>query len=803
MARKLSEVQRIINSYTNNVNKINKEYEEKEKKASENIADIRKIELRLDRLKEELSNIDEKRMEEINSSIYEEGNKPIHQLSLKSEYEIKISETQSELDQKRTEMKKSQGEVIRELNESKQKRKQEIFDAENKAKKELTMKRSDLQNSIEKNKVNLELNKLDIEKAAIEMRSIKPQYKDGQDINEEERKKRTDKYNSLVQKGKKLLSENEFLKKEITLCDKALQKFKEIADKRVEGINKVLKRNSPEQVKSGKQDIKDSKTKSEKVSAKGQKKEETKSEVVKGEEETKEKNRTETDEVSTGGQQKGETKSEEAKGEEQSKEKNGTETDEVSTGGQQKEETKSEVVKGEEESKEKNGTETDEVSTEGQQDDDNSKKKSSKISLGDIASDKVDNLYKVANGIKIPNGITEDYMDYIWDIKIREKSGTVEIIDDNKNKTTYTIKEALEEKKDKFKRLGISKICKEIAGRNIIKRRNLLRKVNPVLVKALEKDKDLLNNYIKAIHEKDELPFYLTHDLMGLKGKEKFKLNKYVRAEKKSGATILGKLFDRKKLLEENNIKDFKIIQDFPPEGNMEDEYQSVHKQEPSKIMSELLKGKNIDKSIKIMIKQTEEKEGEEAAKRLWKNLIFAGKVKTSNPDEIVKEAKEETASTVEQIKKQEQKQEKAKETKWMDLPRLLNNATYLDSFKKEEIARYANKYGEKEAIKRYRKDLGMAQHKAVIHELKKDKKQQEDEEKLRKNGKQEQTKKGNTDFVEKIDNKDGHIEKNAAESVNKKEEIERVEGEIVKVGKDDKFRRPPKEVIDGEYIQL
>lgn len=133
-------------------------------------------------------------------------------------------------------------------------------------------------------------------------------------------------------------------------------------------------------------------------------------------------------------------------------------------------------------------------------------------------------------------------------IIIDEKIGFVTISNTNGETKSSSIFSAQEEKKDKFKRLDIKGICKDIAGKGIASR-NLYRKINPAVIQAIQNNPDLIKGYISSIYNKEELPFELTHNLEGLNLFEKLKLRKYTKAEQKSGALIKGKKFNRNKAL--------------------------------------------------------------------------------------------------------------------------------------------------------------------------------------------------------------------------------------------------------------
>lgn len=134
-------------------------------------------------------------------------------------------------------------------------------------------------------------------------------------------------------------------------------------------------------------------------------------------------------------------------------------------------------------------------------------------------------------------------------IEILEKEGNINYyIDGDEQEHTIPIQQAFEEKKEKFKRLGISEMCKEIAGGRI-KGALLKRKINPEIVAVLENDTEQLKEYISSISEKKNLPFELVHNLLNTNILSKVKLNRFVKAEEKAGAYVSGKLFDKNRAI--------------------------------------------------------------------------------------------------------------------------------------------------------------------------------------------------------------------------------------------------------------
>ena len=129
-------------------------------------------------------------------------------------------------------------------------------------------------------------------------------------------------------------------------------------------------------------------------------------------------------------------------------------------------------------------------------------------------------------------------------IEINEKDGSIFFKDTNGKIGNLDAEHAFTNKKNLIKKSKISEKCKEIAGGNI--RGFLLkRKLNPEVLMVLEKYPEQCEDYIKSIKNKEKGPFDVIHDLEGASFLDKVKLNKYIRAERKSGALVLGGIFKK------------------------------------------------------------------------------------------------------------------------------------------------------------------------------------------------------------------------------------------------------------------
>ena len=142
-------------------------------------------------------------------------------------------------------------------------------------------------------------------------------------------------------------------------------------------------------------------------------------------------------------------------------------------------------------------------------------------------------------------GSTEKDFAKIQVIEINEENGNI-FFKDTKGETGNMDKDYAFISKDQLMRkLGINEKCREIAGGRI--RGSLLkRKLNPEILMVLEKYPEQCEEYIRSIKSKEKTPFDLVHNLEGARLIDKLKMNKYVRAERKSGTMVLGGILSPK-----------------------------------------------------------------------------------------------------------------------------------------------------------------------------------------------------------------------------------------------------------------
>lgn len=185
-------------------------------------------------------------------------------------------------------------------------------------------------------------------------------------------------------------------------------------------------------------------------------------------------------------------------------------------------------------------------------------------------------------------------------IEISEKDGTIIWLNNKQEERHNSIGSAFEEKKAKFKRLDIYKKCREVAG-GPISGLLLKRKINPEIVMALDGYDDQLKEYIDSVDKETELPFELVHDLRETGILTKIKRNKFAKIEKKLGAKIFGKLFDKNETL--------KAHEDKPKELNTQEKVEKEFKEDSKDYAKVHLKaGKEVDRNnIREALKQYNE----------------------------------------------------------------------------------------------------------------------------------------------------------------------------------------------------
>lgn len=223
----------------------------------------------------------------------------------------------------------------------------------------------------------------------------------------------------------------------------------------------------------------------------------------------------------------------------------------------------------------------------------------------------------------------------IKSIMISEKTGEVTVIGENgeeigKNKVFKSNLKDNAEKISLYNDMKIIKLCDEISE-NRRDARRLRRKLNPSILLALKDDKETAKEYVEAIYKEEKLPFELTHNLDGMNPIKKFfkQRSKQLKAEEKSGAKILNRLFDKSKTLEEGkeiNKKDNEketvkpeIVEDIEKNGpykhaseNFRESLKNDSKEEEFEIYLDFFNNKNKEEKEDVKENDNKEKDGEE-----------------------------------------------------------------------------------------------------------------------------------------------------------------------------------------------
>ena len=130
-------------------------------------------------------------------------------------------------------------------------------------------------------------------------------------------------------------------------------------------------------------------------------------------------------------------------------------------------------------------------------------------------------------------------------IEINENDNNIYFKDSEGKTGNINANYAFEDKNRLMKKLCISKQCREIAGGRL----NgffLKRKLNPEILCVLEKYPEQCKEYIENIHDKQKPTFDMVHNLENISLIDRFKLNRFVRNERKSGILVLGGLLNNK-----------------------------------------------------------------------------------------------------------------------------------------------------------------------------------------------------------------------------------------------------------------
>lgn len=125
--------------------------------------------------------------------------------------------------------------------------------------------------------------------------------------------------------------------------------------------------------------------------------------------------------------------------------------------------------------------------------------------------------------------------DEIKFIDIKASTGKAYISTSKNNNKEIDIKEAIENRKGLYKRIGIKEIMQRLGIDSKIKQFALKRKMNPVILQAIHEDKDLAEEYIDCLIENREFPFKYKNSLMNssLSNKDTAFMNRIALKERK------------------------------------------------------------------------------------------------------------------------------------------------------------------------------------------------------------------------------------------------------------------------------
>lgn len=168
---------------------------------------------------------------------------------------------------------------------------------------------------------------------------------------------------------------------------------------------------------------------------------------------------------------------------------------------------------------------------------------------------------------------------------------------------------ALDIMEEPSRKLHISKICREIAGgrfRGFL----LKRKLNPEVLAVLADCPNQRKDYIRCIKNREKSSFNIVHDLedSDISGiSNKLKMNRYLKAERRIGAKIIGRLSNKKifegsqeKALLEGKESESKIIKkDNSWIERVDNEDNNIEKEAIKRIKEQSGQGQTKDAPIK------------------------------------------------------------------------------------------------------------------------------------------------------------------------------------------------------------
>lgn len=139
--------------------------------------------------------------------------------------------------------------------------------------------------------------------------------------------------------------------------------------------------------------------------------------------------------------------------------------------------------------------------------------------------------------------ISSNSKDSIKAIYIEAATGKAYIDTFKNNKKEIDIKEAIENRKGLYKRINLKEIMEKAGVESRINQFMLKRKINPVILEAINEDEKMTEEYIYSLIEKKEFPFEYKHDLenSNLSFKDMALMNRVALKESKiDGNEVIG-----------------------------------------------------------------------------------------------------------------------------------------------------------------------------------------------------------------------------------------------------------------------
>ena len=139
--------------------------------------------------------------------------------------------------------------------------------------------------------------------------------------------------------------------------------------------------------------------------------------------------------------------------------------------------------------------------------------------------------------------IYSNSQDFVKAIHIEAATGKAYIDTFKNNKIEIDIKEAIENRKGLYKRINLKEIMEKAGVESRINQFMLKRKINPVILEAINENEKMTEEYIYSLIEKKEFPFEYKHDLenSNLSFKDMALMNRVALKESKiDGNEVIG-----------------------------------------------------------------------------------------------------------------------------------------------------------------------------------------------------------------------------------------------------------------------